>query len=141
MAFERLGDVIDRVLSRSGIDVGNGAAATAPGAGKKTPTKAGASLTGGQTIETEAANAEPIMNLPTIGRGMATASPNGPAPGPAVVIPLAMYRGGSRGREEDTAPAAVRATGGGNPRGTVLRFVHSAASRARTCEAPSKAAR
>lgn len=120
MAFERLGDVIDKVLAASGIDVGNGAAATAPNAGKGAPTEAGASW------EDNILHASVSHAYREI--AVATPAPRRASPTRAAAISLYVIdgMGGSRGRKEKAAPAAYRAAvRGGDARETVLRLVHA----------------
>ena len=115
MGFERLGDVIDRVLASSGIDVGNGAAATAPNAEKGAGEKSPASWREDNILHADRGRAYREI-------AVATPAPRRASPTQAAAISLYVIEGsGSRGHRED-APAAVRATGGGDPRGTVLRF-------------------
>lgn len=120
MSFERLGDVIDRVLSRHGIDVGNGAVAAAPNAGKGAPTEAGASFSGGKPLHASVSYAYREI-------AVATPAPRRASPTRAAAISLYVIdgMGGSRGREV-TTPAAYRAAvRGGDARETVLKLVHA----------------
>lgn len=95
MAFERLGSIVNRVLSR--VDgTGEGAVAAAPRAGKRTRTEARAKW----EVSSRESPADILpANKEHANRCMTIANPNG-SPHPAVVIHLVVDNGSGGHREE-----------------------------------------